>query len=137
MSKSVSMLNSRLANEEDSLQKIYRERFEKTLSVLLAHYVLLQSKKSISTVIEQLFEVQINAGKIVDHYFDSENSIDLGGSLAHVFSFIKIDNSRLKTLQSNILLDTKVESCTEFKCTPNFTVGLKCRDPLKMHRNDL
>lgn len=74
--------------------KISQKNLKQLLTSSLALYVLLKSKKPIKSVINDLFKIEEEAGVIINCILanpkEALDSLNLHGSLAGVFSYIKI-----------------------------------------------
>ncbi|MES2801729.1 MAG: hypothetical protein V4654_04510 [Bdellovibrionota bacterium] len=68
---------------------------EHVLAKALADYVLLRSNDPIQSVIESLYEIEIEAAKMVNMHFESKSEagkkVDFIRSLPNVYSFLKFD----------------------------------------------
>lgn len=67
------------------------------LAKSLAAYVILRSKEPISEVINDLFEIEIEAASLVESFYsDDKCTMNLKGSLASVFSFVPIGGRKFE-----------------------------------------
>ncbi len=79
---------------------------EVILTYALAAYVISQSKKPVRQVLDRLFNIEVDAAKLIDVKIKPENrelaKTNLSGVLAGVFSFIQLGQPHPKINQSQI-----------------------------------